>query len=153
MGTSGGASFWGGVDTSGEMSVDSELCTSEMPSEVCLLDTGGTVLVVAAAVADMGVAALVVDTWVVVTLVVVTVTDFSEDGDDVVVVTVGAPVDDVTGGEILTVFSGVVGQVVATVCSLEGVVTWTPSVEVDVVTVMAFALAGVVTLAEVVAGA
>lgn len=150
MGTSGRASFWGGVDTSGETSVDAELCTS---SEVCLLDTGGTVLVVAAVVADTGVAALVVDTWVVVTLVVVTVMDLSEDGGDVVVVTVGAPVEDVTAGEILTVFSGVAGRVVSVVCSLEGAVTWTPSVEVDVVTVTAFALAVVATLAEVVAGA
>lgn len=42
--------------------------------------------------------------------------------------------------------------VVEAVSSLEGVVTWTPSVGVDVVTVTVFALAVGVTLADVVVG-
>lgn len=159
----GRASVCAGVDTSGETSVDAELCTCrEMTAEVCVVDAGGTVLVVAAVIAatvatDTGVA-VVVDTWVVVTLVVATVMDFS--GDDVVVVTVGneagaAPVEVVSGGGIFIVFSAVVTGVV--VCSLEGavatgVVTWTPSVGGDVVTVTVLALAVEVILADVVVG-
>ncbi len=152
----GRVSVWAGVDTSGETSVDGELCTCrETTAEVCVVDAGGTVLVAAVVAAtDTGVAVLV-DTWVGVTFVVATVMDFS--GDDVVVVTVGngagaAPVE-VTGGGIFTVFSAVVAGVV--ICSLEGavatgVVTWTPSVGGDEVTVTVFALA--VTLVDVVVG-
>lgn len=80
--------------------MDAELCTcGEVTAGVCVVDTGATVLVVAAVVADTGMA-LVVETCVVVVFVVATVMDFSED--DVAVVTVGdgagvAPVEVVTG--------------------------------------------------------
>lgn len=158
MGAWGRASVWAGVDTSGETSVDAELCSC-METSVCVVDTGGTVSVVADVVAaastDTGVAA-VVDTCVVVTFVVATVMDFP--GDDVVV-TAGngagaAPAEVVTGGGILTVFSAVVVGVVEVMSSLEaaaatGVVTWTPSVGGEAVTLVVFVLAVVVTLADV----
>lgn len=156
VGSWGRASVWAGVDTSGETSV--ELCTCRgRTAEVCVVDTGGTVGAVAAAT-NTGVA-LVVDTWVLVTtFVVATVTVCS--GDDVDVVTVGngagvAPVVVVTVGGILTVFSAVVEGVVELMCSLEGaaptgVVTWTPSVAGDVVTVTGLVLFVVVTLADAV---
>lgn len=167
MGNWGKASVWAGVDTSGETSVDAEPSTCrETTSGVCVADTGGTVLVVAAVVAatvatDTGVA-VEVDTWKDVTMFVVpTVMDFS--GDDVVVVTVGngagaAPGDVVTGGGIVTVFSAVVAGVVEDVCSLgggaaaTGVGTWTFSVGGVEVTVTVFALAVVVTLVDIAVG-
>lgn len=143
------------MDTSGETSVDAELC------EVCVAGAGGAVVVVAAAVADTEVA-VVVDTCVVVAFVVATVVDFS--GGDVVVVTVGngagvASVKVVTGGGIFTVFSAAVQGAVEPTCSLGGsaptgavAVTLTPSVGADGGAVTVFALAVVVTLADVVAG-
>lgn len=138
--------------------MDEELSTGkEMTAEVCVVDTGGTVAAVVVAT-DTGVT-MGVDTCVVgTTFVVATVKDFS---GDVVVVTVGsgagvAAVEVVIWGGVLTVFSAVVEGVV--VCSLEGdastkgVVTWTPSVAGDVVTVTVFASAVVETLADVVVG-
>lgn len=148
MGTRGGASVFAGLDTS----ADSEPCTCREIT-VCVVDTGGAVLVVAAVVAatvDTEVA-VVVDAWVDVTSAVATVMDFS--GDDVV--GDGAGVELFTGGASLAVFSAVAAGVVDVVCSLEGaaaatgVVTWTPSV---VVSLSVFAWAVVVTLADVVAG-
>lgn len=162
VGTWGRAFVWAAVDTSDE----AELCTcGEITADVCVVETGGTVWVVAAVVAttvatDTGVA-VVVDTLAVVTIfVVTTVMDFSED--DAVLVTVDneagvAPLEVVTGGGILTIFSAVVAGVVEVVCSLEGaaatgVFTWTPSVGGDDDTVTDFALAVVVTIADVVVG-
>lgn len=155
MGTWARLSVWAGVDTSGETSVDAELCTcSGTTAEVCVVDTGGTVLVAAAVVAaDTGVA-LAVDTCIVVTTsVVAAVVDFC--GDDVVV-TVGngagvAPVE-VTGGGMLTVCCAAVEGVVEECFAAATDVTWTPSVGGGVVAETVFAMAVGVTLADVVVG-
>ena len=141
------------VETAGETSVDEELDTCwEMTADVCVVDTRGT----AGAGTDTGVT-LVVDTWV-----VVTVMDFPGDDDDDDGVTVGdgagvAVVEVVTGGGILVVLSAVVEVGVEDVGFFEGAapagaVTWTTSVGDDAVTVTVFVLTAVATLAGVVEG-
>lgn len=137
--------------------MDAELCScDEVTADVCVVDMGGTVA--AATVASNTGVASVVDTWVVVMFAVTTVLDSSEDGVAVVTVDDGvtvAPVQIVTAGGILTVFSAVVEGLAEVICSLEAtapaeVVIFTPSVGIDVVTVTVFAV--VATLAEVVVG-
>lgn len=149
---------WAVVETFGEACVDAELCScDEVTVDVCVVDMGGTVAAAATVASDTGVASAV-ETWVVVMFAVTTVLDSSEDGEAVVTVDDGvfvAPVEIVTDCGILTVFSAVVEGLAEVMCSLEAtvpaeVVTFTPSVGVDVGTVTVFAV--VATLAEVIVG-